>query len=255
MVQFHRDTVFYAIGDVHGMAGALMKLHLQIMRHRADTFPDRPFAIIHLGDYVDRGPDSREVIELIMSMERRAATNPDLTVVSLKGNHEDMMIEALTGDPAFLDNWMRNGGDTTVESYRPPGADEDETMLRFPGDHLDWLKSLPDILILEAQKLVFVHAGVHPSHFPEDGSQVHLWTRSQRFFDVSRWSKQDNLKGYTVVHGHTPVDDVQCVTHETSRRINVDTGAVFGGSLTAVVLDGGAEPPTFLKIDAETGSD
>ena len=250
MAQFSSDTVFYAIGDVHGMAKQLMKLHVQIVNHRAQNYPDRPFAIIHLGYYVYRGPHSKEVIDLIIALEERATAQPDMSVVSLMGNHEQMMVDALSGDPAFLDNWLRNGGDTTVESYQEGEDDADETLLRFSGDHLAWLKSLSDILILKEQKLIFVHAGIHPSHFPDDGEQVHLWTRSQRFFDVSRWSKRDSLKGYTVVHGHTPVDNVQCVTHETSRRINVDTGAVFGGSLTAVVLDG-TDWPQFLQIEAD----
>lgn len=249
MTDFPRDTVFYAIGDVHGMADYLMKLHLTIVRHHRKHFEGRHAAIIHLGDYVDRGPASKEVIDMIMSMERRAADNPDLSIVSLKGNHEEMMIEALSGDPAHLDNWMRNGGDATLESYGTAGtdSDDDKTMLRFPGDHFEWLKALPDILILEDQRLVFVHAGIEPRDFPNCTEQKHLWTRSSRFFDVFNWLENSALVGYTVVHGHTPQEAVEYKTAGKSRRINVDTGAVYGGPLTAVVIDGRATPE-YLQI-------
>lgn len=248
MTEFPSDTVFYAIGDVHGMAHHLTKLHLQILRHHRKHYEGRHTAIIHLGDYVDRGPDSRDVVEMIMSMERRAETNPDLTIVSLKGNHEDMMLQALDGDPAFLDNWLRNGGTETLESYRGPDDDADEAMLRFPRHQYDWLSALPDILILEDRKLVFVHAGIEPREFPDCSVEKHLWTRSRRFFDVAEWADEPNLEGYTVVHGHTPQDAVEYKTAGTVRRINVDTGAVYGGPLTAAVLDG-SETVEFLQAE------
>lgn len=249
MTDFPSDTVFYAIGDVHGMADCLTRLHLQIIRHHRNHFEGRHAAIIHLGDYVDRGPASREVIEMIMSMERRAADNPGLTVVSLKGNHEDMMLQALDGDPAYLDNWLRNGGTQTLDSYKGPDDDPDEAMLRFPRDQFDWIEALPDILILEDRKLVFVHAGIEPREFPDCSVEKHLWTRSSRFFDVTQWEEQPNLEGYTVIHGHTPQDAVEYKTSGSHRRINVDTGAVYGGSLSAVVI-AGPDSVEFLQVEA-----
>lgn len=246
MSEFPPNTVFYAIGDVHGVADRLVKLHLAILRHHRDNHDGQQAVIVHLGDYVDRGPESREVIETIMGMERRAVENPDLTIISLRGNHEEMMLEGLTGSAANLDNWLRNGGTSTLNSYRP-GRDIDETMLRFPKIHHDWLSRLPTIFVSQSHKLIFVHAGIDPREYPDGNPQRHLWTRSSRFFDTTTWTDNPALEGMTVVHGHTPVDDVEVKQSNGHRRINVDTGAVFGGPLTAVVLTNGQDPD-FIQI-------
>lgn len=253
MTEFTPDTVFYAIGDVHGMARALSHLHARILDHHQKTFSNRPAAIIHLGDYVDRGPESRQVIDVIMALEEAAQSNPRLTIVSLRGNHEEMMIGGLGGDPAFLDNWVRNGGGNTLESYVEGDQDQDQVMLNFPRQHADWLKKLPTMITSPQHKFVFVHAGIDPLDFPDCRPQVHLWTRSPRFFRVEHWTSNPALAGVSVVHGHSPTLDhqVEVEIYGTRRRINVDTGAVFGGPLTAVVLDGAAEP-VFIQVDTET---
>lgn len=242
-------TVFYAVGDVHGLADRLGALHAEIFSHHDEHHAGAPACIVHLGDYVDRGSNSKGVIEAIWAVEAKADKADWLTVKSILGNHEQMMLEALAGDTSYLVSWLRNGGRDTLESYRKGDEDLDEIMLNMPKDHLSWLSGLPDIFVVEDRRLVFVHAGVEPAMFPDDGQEPHLWTRSQRFFDVSRWSRRPKLAGYTVVHGHTPVEETKIVEHNGARRINVDLGACYGGPLTAVALPPVGKP-TFLQIPA-----
>lgn len=245
MVSFVADTVFYAIGDVHGVADRLQILHDRIFAHHRSAFSDRHMTLIHLGDYVDRGEASAQVIDMIMEMENRASDNPLLDVFSLRGNHEQMMLEAIDGNSSSLDVWLQNGGRATLRSYAKPDQDPDEVLYKFPLKHKRWLNQLPNVLHDAEKKLVFVHAGVNPLSFPDCDPQHYIWTRSQRFFDPSRW--RESLDGYVVVHGHTPTRDKLPQVAGNGRRINVDSGAVYGGPLSCVILAKGAEPE-FLTI-------
>ncbi len=202
-----------------------------------------PARIVHLGDYVDRGPDSRGVIEQVMAFERRGRETGAFEAISLYGNHEDMMVRRLSGGGSVnREMWMNGGGEATIRSYTG-SRDEDAFVATFPPDHLAWLKSLPTMHYDRERKLAFVHAGIEPVVFPDCEDEVRLWTRSPRFMDDVRWPDREELKGLTVIHGHTPLmsrqPDIQF------RRINIDTGACFGGPLTAVMLKDG-EPPRFL---------
>jgi serine/threonine protein phosphatase 1 len=109
--------------------------------------------------------------------------------------------------------------------------------------HVHWMRALPTLLHDEPRRLVFVHAGIDPTTFPNCDAGVRLWTRSDKFFDPGRWPKRRELEGLLVVHGHTPTHDF--APHVNPRRINIDTGACFGGPLTCVVLAPG-EAPRFL---------
>ena len=246
MTDFAPDTVFYAIGDVHGLADRLGTLHEQIFADHAARLTAHPLAIIHLGDYVDRGAQSRQVIECVRSLEARAAREGGFVVRSLRGNHEQMLLDAFSGDPAQLENWLRNGGRETLDSYKRAGQDIDQAMYNFPLAHREWLASLPTMIRDEHRRIAFVHGGIDPSNFPDCDPQHHLWSRSHKFFNPSYWDKNANLDGYTIVHGHTPTSDQEPQLAGGGRRINVDTGAVFGGPLTAVVLAEG-QPPRFLR--------
>ena len=243
-----RDTVVYAIGDVHGLATELRNLHDVIFCDHTARFAHKPLTVIHLGDYIDRGPDSQGVITAIMALEARAETDEQLTVYSLMGNHEEMLLKALGGDPAYLEVWLRNGGETTLESYTTERRDEDDVLNFFSASHKSWLSALPDILVDDARRLIFVHAGIDPMTYPGEDSQIYLWTRSQRFFDTSRWTKYPALEGYRVIHGHTPTRDRKPQIAGKGERINVDTGAVYGGPLTAVCLAPDM-PVSFLFAD------
>lgn len=245
MFDFAPDTVFYAIGDVHGLASRLESLHEQILDHHRSHYQGRTLTIVHLGDYVDRGGDSRGVIDIIRALEHSAFGRQDFNVLSLRGNHEQMMLDALAGDPSSLDVWLNNGGRATLRSYTRPGLDVDDVMYRFPHAHRAWLEALPVIIHDAGRKIVFVHAGVNPLTFPDCEPNHYMWTRSARFFDPSRWVENSAMDGYTVVHGHTPTPDFHPECVGGGRRINVDTGAVYGGKLTAVVL-ADQKTPEFL---------
>lgn len=232
------DTVYYAIGDVHGEAEKLAALH-DFVREDAVRLGARPF-FVHLGDLIDRGPDSRGVVARIMALHEAM---PDNTV-ALKGNHEDMMLNAYSGASAMDEsNWSVNGGDVAIASYERANGSYPDWRDSIDRTHAHWLSALPVMWRDEARKLVFVHAGIDPWRFPNCPDEHKLWTRSRKFFDTNRWPERPELEGLMVVHGHTPTDDFE--PYLGPRRINVDTGACFGGPLTCVVL-APDETPRFL---------
>jgi serine/threonine protein phosphatase 1 len=235
------DTIYFAIGDIHGEARKLAALHDAILDRIA--FEGRPACIVHLGDYVDRGPDSRGVIDRIMRLERKFAGSASVQVISVMGNHEQMMLDAFDADPDTSDlSWWTEGGTETAASYA--GAADRNWRAHIPRDHVAWMRALPVIHRVPDRKLVFVHAGIEPSSFPGEADGVYLWTRSDRFFNDNNWPQRPELEGLTVVHGHTPVGPDPDVGF---RRINVDTGACFGGPLTAAMLKPDASPQ-FLRV-------
>ncbi len=238
------NSVYYAIGDIHGEAEKLTRLHSRIRRkHRVD-FPGQTLKFVHLGDFIDRGPDSCNVVDKLIKLERDHEPN----TINLKGNHEAMMLDAYQKrasdsyphDSKAYDFWLRNGGDKTIESYVKAGLREP------PLNHLAWMSRLNSYYWDRAANLIFVHAGIDPVHFPNDGENRHLWTRSQKFFETKTWPK-DRLKGITVIHGHTPTKSGLPDIDGDFRRINIDTGACYGGYLTAVVLAPN-EPPRFISV-------
>ena len=236
--------IYFAIGDIHGEADKLATLHHAIRDRIA--FENRAAVIVHLGDYVDRGPDSRRVIEQVMALEKRFDADPVVRVVSLMGNHELMMLDALDGegpDRAYGNAWRASGGKATIASYAEKRDDTADWKAAVPPEHATWLRSRPAMLYDQARRLVFVHAGIEPAKFPDCSDEIRLWTRSDRFFIDANWPDREVLKGLTVVHGHTPTDDAR--PEVTFRRVNVDTGACFGGPLTAVMLKDD-EAPSFL---------
>lgn len=228
------DTITYVIGDVHGEAVRLSRLHELIFAHHGQRFSGQAMKIVHLGDYVDRGPDSAAVIDLLIALE----TRPDISVISLAGNHEELLLSAArSGSVATYQHWLSNGGDETLKSYRRRGD------IGVPELHLDWIARLPRIHSDEAARRIFVHAGINPATFPNENESIYLWTRSSRFFDVENWHGT-TVEGWTIIHGHTPTEDgypEDAFASGCGRRINIDTGAVYGGRLTCAVLEAGRE--------------
>lgn len=223
--------IYYIIGDIHGEIDRLKQLHSDITNYHQRRFQKRQLIIVHLGDYIDRGPDSYAVIDFIMNL---TANLPKMTrIINLKGNHEQMMLTAYQKpqSPKFQ-QWLRNGGRETLESYALYGFQTP------PPSHLDWIKKLPSYFRDVENKLICVHAGVNVRTFPHDGEDFHLWTRAPEFFNAKNWDNPE-LKGMTIIHGHTPTDTFEPDISENRNRINIDTGACYGGALTAAILEKG----------------
>ena len=223
------DTRLYAIGDIHGRADLLARLHAAISDDAAAAREPRK-VLIYLGDYVDRGADSAGVIEMLLDRPL-----PGFETVHLMGNHEDLLLRFLQ-DPGIGRLWSMNGGAETLESYGLDGhllADDRAgpalqagLRARLPAAHLRFFQALA-VMHIEGGCL-FVHAGLRPG-VPVDQQDAEdlLWIREPFLF-----SHEDF--GYVVVHGHTPVEAPEAHFN----RINVDTGAVWTDRLTAVVLSG-----------------
>jgi serine/threonine protein phosphatase 1 len=223
--------VYYAIGDVHGEAEKLAQLH-DFIREDAVRLGVAPF-FVHLGDLVDRGPDSRAVVARIMALGDEG--------VCIRGNHEEMMLGAIQrGEGMSEYSWATNGGDQTIAAYERANGSADDWRQAIDREHVRWMRGLPSIWRDEERRIAFVHAGIDPKTFPACDEEIRLWTRSHKFFDPGRWPERPELEGLLVVHGHTPTHDFE--PHVNPRRINVDTGACYGGPLTAVVLAPDEEP-------------
>ena len=231
------ELVYYAIGDVHGEIGKLDAL-LDFIRDDARTL-GVAYKIVFLGDLIDRGIDSRTVIE-----RARVATDAG-EAMTVKGNHEALLLHAYANTESIgVYFWAENGGDETIAAYKRVNGDHGDWRNAIDKAHIAWLRALPVTLRDEARGLVFVHAGIDPKAFPACSDELRMWTRSEKFYDPRCWPDRPELEGLLVIHGHTPTRDSE--PHVNPRRINVDTGACFGGPLTCVVLAPG-EGPRFLR--------
>ena len=194
--------IYYAIGDVHGEADRLARLHDAILEHHAFFHSGLSQVIVHLGDYVDRGPDSCAVIEQIMSLESVADADEALTLVNLRGNHEQQMLDALNDpDGSAMRTWKRRliGGKATLESYEKRG---DIGMDKLDA-HKAWLRDLPVIWKPEGVPLIFVHAGIDAEIYPNEDSRTYLWTRSPDFFDLGTWNNPSACRPDHRTRSHT----------------------------------------------------
>ena len=231
-----RGDRIYAIGDVHGRHDLLLKLVDQIGRHQDRLEPGKSTYLLLLGDIVDRGPESRQVVRYLRKLSGRS---PNL--ITLMGNHEDMMVRALRGDPGFLRGWMRIGGKATLHSYGVTTDDDPqdfELLARareaIPKEDVDWLASLP--LSIRSGDYFFCHAGIKPGVGLKRQSRSDLLWIRQEFLEYT------GPHGVTVVHGHSISEQVQ--VH--SNRIGIDTGAYRSGKLTALYAED--ERREFLSV-------
>ncbi len=227
----------YAIGDIHGRADLLARLHRAILADAAAVGSAAGAArrlVVYIGDYVDRGLQSREVIDLLLD-----SALPGFEAVHLKGNHEDMLLRFLD-DPAAGPLWLANGGDATLASYgigawrRPLDIDalgelSGRLARALPARHEAFLRGL--VHAHEEGDYLFVHAGVRP------GAPA----AAQREEDMM-WIRDDFLNsradhGHVVVHGHS----IHYEPEERPNRIGIDTGAFATGRLTCLVLEGATQ--------------
>jgi serine/threonine protein phosphatase 1 len=211
----------YAIGDIHGCCEQLANLHALI----EEDLARRPIAsalLLHVGDYVDRGVDSRGVIERLLG----PSPVPGTEMVNLLGNHENTMIDALSGERAAATDWLFAGGRPSLRSYGvDPESPRESWRQHVPDSHIDFLKGLR--LMHREGEYAFVHGGVRPGIPLEEQARDDLLRMRQPFL-------YSEMKfGAVVVHGHSPVK-APVIRHN---RIAIDTGAVFGGELTCLVLE------------------
>lgn len=229
---FEREpAAIYAIGDVHGRLDLLQKLEAMIAADAVGRSGE--LWLLLLGDIIDRGPSSAQVVEHVLS------PLPGFVRHCLRGNHEDMLLDFLAPSGGN-DLWLANGGIETLRSYAVP-----DTVLferpdayrlreiaetRIPAEHIAFFESLP--VAIETPGFAFVHAGIRPGvSLAQQSEHDLLWFRDQYASDYAEFSK-------TIVHGHTPRQAALVLP----RRIALDTGAVFTGRLSAARLVPGEAP-------------
>jgi serine/threonine protein phosphatase 1 len=231
--EIHQRT--FAVGDVHGQLAMLADLISQLIPRavEGDT-------LLFVGDYIDRGPDSRGVVEQVLALREGAWPGP---VVTLRGNHEDLMLdEERTRKQYDAGLWLENGGVETIRSYRCEISRAEFRAgvgLSFlPDAHRVFFGSL-DLWYEDAHAL-YVHAGMRPGYLPDSSSERELlWIRDEFIYSSYEWGKP-------VVFGHTPqavnnrriclASEVQWGPLNRPEKIGIDTGVCYGGPLTAVML-------------------
>ena len=202
----------YVIADLHGRFDLLVMALAKIANHA-----ELPATLITLGDYVDRGPDSRKIIERLM----RGLGHEGWRLICLKGNHEDMLLGVIDS-PGDLMWWINNGGETTLTSYGVKRISE------IPPEHIAWMKTLP--LYHDDGLRFFVNAGVDPT------------------IKLSEQSEHTMLRTRERYPGHTPLRPRVPELHP--HWLNLDTGAVFGGPLTAAAFNTEQAGPVAFITDA-----
>jgi serine/threonine protein phosphatase 1 len=204
----------YVIGDIHGC--------LVELGHLIEGLPLEPGdRLVFLGDYIDRGPDSKGVVDYLLELQKRR----DLEIICLKGNHEDMLMAYLGLSGQHGDMFLYNGGQATLNSYgirsRNPGLDE--LNVQIPADHLEFFRNLKIYFVMEP--FICVHAGIHPLKSLEEQSDVELlWIRNEFIHTIHRLP-------YTVLFGHTPQNSV---LFDLPYKIGLDTGLVYGNKLSCL---------------------
>ena len=239
------DRPLYAIGDIHGRADLLQQLFDLIDTDQRSSGLEQPLAVF-LGDYIDRGGDSRRVLQTLQTMQRSLEADPESEgeMLCLMGNHERMMLDFLDTPREAGPRWLRNGGVATLDSFGIDGVPEDAPpeVLEAARDALAealgeddpdgtaaWLRAMP--MIAQSGNVALAHAACDPDQ-PIDAQlpATLLWGHAS-------FLTRPRTDGMWVVHGHTVVTQ----PNATQGRIAVDTGAYFSNQLTAAILAPGAE--------------
>jgi len=233
----------YAIGDIHGCLSELTSLHKKILTN--DEFKVKEDLLIYLGDYIDRGLKSKQVIDQIIKLK-----NKQIKTIHLMGNHEELMIDFLFNKKNNIKNWLNFGADQTFKSYDieivefiKDGFEDniidrlrDVLLKKIGSDHIDFFNNLE--LTYSTEKYLFVHAGIDPNkNITEQTKKDYLWSRSSDFFH------KDFKTEKTIIHGHTPEQNI--VNHPY--RVNIDTGCYFSGKLSCVCLSDLNDSRSFIS--------
>ena len=201
----------FVIGDIHGCSELLEELLEKIKPLAKDD------TVIFIGDYIDRGPDSRGVIDTVLQLRSEHSR-----VITLMGNHEFMLLGAMRG--YGQNEFLNMGGEATLQSYGIPLESINDLAAILPQDHLEFLQDL--LPYWEDEDYIYVHAGLQPGvHLTQQSPDWTLWAREE-FIDL-----EYNF-GKKVIYGHTPFKKPRI----DANKIGVDTGAVYGGNLTCLIL-------------------
>ncbi len=224
-----RGERVYVIGDVHGRLDLLRPLIDRIGEHSKTQGPVDSMHIVFLGDLIDRGDQSAGVLKFVHMISQR-----NDCVITLMGNHEELMLRTYDGESSVLRVWMRTGGSETLRSYGlvPPARDADpraflaQMKRAIPAEIIEWLRLRP--LTVRSGDYLFCHAGIRPGVALRKQSKADLlWIRDEFLNDNS-------AHGAVIVHGHSI-----CAAPEVfDNRIGLDTGAYKTGLLTALYLEG-----------------
>lgn len=202
----------FAIGDIHGCFDKLQRLILEI---KADPAND---TLVFIGDYIDRADGGRDVVDYILKLKKTFQN-----VICLRGNHESMLLRFLDG--VEDDIYLANGGFATLKAYGISRSDTPKVRKKkIPPDHLKFFKTL--LPYYETDQFIFVHAGLIPGRELNEQSLYDMQWIRQTFID------SDDDFGKRVVFGHTHFSEPLV----EDNKIGIDTGAVYGGSLTCVEL-------------------
>jgi len=208
----------YVIGDIHGCADELRYLIDGLSLARGDR-------LVFLGDYIDRGPDSRGVVSFLLDLKKKLSA---IEFVFLKGNHEDMFLSYLGIGGAHGDMFLINGGKATLASYglnpNCPSVSEAHTVI--PPDHLEFYRHLQNYFIMDP--FLCVHAGIDPEKsLAEQTEEEFFWIRNKFIF-------ASHSLPHTVLFGHTPQHTVY---YDLPYKVGLDTGLVYGNMLTCLDVD------------------
>lgn len=222
------DKRAYVVGDVHGRLDLLEQLLDQIHGDFGSA-PKGETLLVFLGDLIDRGPSSAQVVERLRTYRR-----PGVRPVFILGNHEEVMLRILAGEADLIPGWLKFGGGQCLESYgadprsiavMDDGAALEAIRRAIPDEHVQFLHSFIDSC--RFGDYLFVHAGIRPGIALEQQRQADLrWIREPFLRDVSD-------HGFIVVHGHT----ISAQVDEQPNRIGIDTGAYSSGVLTALAIE------------------
>lgn len=233
----------YVVGDIHGRLDLLDRL-LDDIHAEIDSEKPGKVLLVFLGDLIDRGPSSAQVVERL-----RTYRHQDIRLVFLLGNHEEVLLRILAGEVGQLPGWLRFGGAQCLESYeadpRRIAAASDESAIAaireaIPDEHAAFLRTFVDTC--RFGDYLFVHAGIRPGTALDQQRQSDLrWIREPFLSD-------ETAHGFVVVHGHTIGPEVE----ERANRIGIDTGAYRSGVLTALAIE--EDRRWYLRTAAAVGT-
>ena len=208
----------YVIGDIHGCVAELSRLVEGLPLAQGDR-------VVFLGDYIDRGPDSRAVVSYLLSLQHEYST---IEFVFLKGNHEDMLLSYLGLSGQHGDMFLANGGKATLASYdiETDKVTTEHALSMIPASHLNFFQGLNHYYIMDP--FLCVHAGIQPEKpLAEQTDEELFWIRNSFIY-------RSHTLPYTVLFGHTPQSTV---FYDLPFKVGLDTGLVYGNMLTCLEVD------------------